>query len=269
SQIVAASESGTTATITVTHALPPNGLFTGSPDIPHKLVVGQPVRIAGVNGGANTSGYNGEFIITSVPRATTFTYTAPAGLANIPDRGNNAPVGTAIPLRNNITNASEAGSTVTLTLDAAASGNSGTHYNFAVGNLINVQGVPVAGYNGTAIVTGVSGSTLTFTSTSTGLTTSSTTKGNVTKLSDSILQLTHTASPNKIKINTSTTLTASFLTDSAGNAVSTANLFQLIGAPITFNNAVDGSISNAQTTIQASGTATATFNAGSVAGGGK
>jgi CSLREA domain-containing protein len=86
---------------------------------------------------------------------------------------------------------------------------------------------------------------------------------------DPFIVLTHTASPGTIKINQSTTLTASFLNDNHGTAVGLANLTELIGLPITFNNAVDGTISGAQTSIQASATATATFNAGNVAGGGK
>ena len=76
------------------------------------------------------------------------------------------------------------------------------------------------------------------------------------------LQLNHTASPSTIAVGSSATLTASFLTNSAGTAIPVANLGVLIGLPITFGGAVKGTISGAQTTIQASGTATATFNAG-------
>ena len=86
---------------------------------------------------------------------------------------------------------------------------------------------------------------------------------------DPFINLTHTASPGTIKINQSTTLTASFLNDNHGSPVGLANLTELIGLPITFNNPVDGTITGAQATIQASATATATFNAGNVAGGGK
>jgi hypothetical protein len=73
------------------------------------------------------------------------------------------------------------------------------------------------------------------------------------------LQLTHTANPNTIFIPNTTTLTASFLTNSAGTAIPVANLSTLIGLPITFNNPVRGTLSGAQATIQSSGTATATF----------
>ena len=75
------------------------------------------------------------------------------------------------------------------------------------------------------------------------------------------LQLRHAANPNSIFIPNSTTLTATFLTNSAGTAVAAANLTALAGVPVTFNNAVRGTLSGAQTTIQASGTATATFTA--------
>ena len=81
--------------------------------------------------------------------------------------------------------------------------------------------------------------------------------------------LTHTVSPNPITVGQSTTVTASFLRDSAGNALTLANISRLLGLPITFVP-TRGTISNAQTTIQPNGTATATFTsnaagAGSVA----
>ena len=81
------------------------------------------------------------------------------------------------------------------------------------------------------------------------------------------LQLTHTANPSTIFVPNSTTLTASFLTNSAGTAIPLANLSLLIGLPITFNNAVRGTLSGAQTTIQASGAATATFTANAAGAG--
>src|SRR5260370_18956406 len=69
-----ATESGTTVTITTTAA--------------HGVVVGQTVVI----GGVGVAGYNGTFVITSVPSPTTFTYTAAAGLA--PSGGGTAGTGT-------------------------------------------------------------------------------------------------------------------------------------------------------------------------------
>lgn len=79
--------------------------------------------------------------------------------------------------------------------------------------------------------------------------------------------LRHTASPSTIVVGQSTTLTASFLTDSAGNALSLSNITVLLGLPITFNNPVKGTISGAQTTIQSNGTATAIFTGTSTGSG--
>jgi hypothetical protein len=75
------------------------------------------------------------------------------------------------------------------------------------------------------------------------------------------LKYTHTASPATITsgMGGTTTLTASFLKDSGGNTMTTANLSAMVGTTITFGNAVKGSLSGAQTSIQSSGTATATF----------
>ena len=81
------------------------------------------------------------------------------------------------------------------------------------------------------------------------------------------LRYTHTASPSSIVVGQSTTLTASFLTNSDGTAIAASNLDVLIGLPIVFNTPVRGTISGAQPTIQASGTATATFTATSAGAG--
>ncbi len=81
------------------------------------------------------------------------------------------------------------------------------------------------------------------------------------------LRYTHTASPSSIVVGQSTTLTASFLTNSDNVAVAVGNLDVLIGLPIAFNTPVRGTISGAQPTIQASGTATATFTATSAGAG--
>ncbi len=77
------------------------------------------------------------------------------------------------------------------------------------------------------------------------------------------LQLTHTPASTSICSSTATGLTASFVLNSAGTNV-LANIDRLIGLPITFGNATpaSSSISAAQASIQANGTATATFNAG-------
>ena len=81
--------------------------------------------------------------------------------------------------------------------------------------------------------------------------------------------LTNTLSQNPILINQSTTLTASFLQNSAGNPLSAANLGTLIGLPIAFDAPILGTLSGAQTTIQPNGTATATFTAGGTPGTGQ
>ena len=80
------------------------------------------------------------------------------------------------------------------------------------------------------------------------------------------LQLLANANPSLFPKNTSTLITATFLTNSAGATIAASNLGALVGLPVTFGNAVKGTISGAQPVIQPSGTATATFTAGSVAG---
>jgi hypothetical protein len=93
--------------------------------------------------------------------------------------------------------------------------------------------------------------------------------------------LSHTPSPATILPGASTTLTASLLKDSQGNPIPPANLSPVFTVPslpspvpsglpvpvaILFGNAVNGALSNAQTSIQSNGTATATFTAGSGGG---
>jgi hypothetical protein len=81
------------------------------------------------------------------------------------------------------------------------------------------------------------------------------------------LQLKTTASPNPIcnAGSNSTTVTASFLSNSAGEAVTAANISRLIGLPVTWTSTL-GSLSAQQTTIQAAGTATATFTSNGTSG---
>ena len=76
-----------------------------------------------------------------------------------------------------------------------------------------------------------------------------------------MLQLLLTANPNPIFVPNSTTVTASFLTNSAGTFIPVSNLPLLVGLPLTFNNPIRGTISSPQTAIQPSGTATVTFTA--------
>ncbi|MEI9863753.1 MAG: choice-of-anchor Q domain-containing protein [Limisphaerales bacterium] len=80
------------------------------------------------------------------------------------------------------------------------------------------------------------------------------------------LKLNHFANLNSIAINGSTTLLATFTTNSTGSAIAPANLSLLLGMPVSFDNAALGIISGAQTTIQNSGMATATFTAGGAGG---
>jgi uncharacterized repeat protein (TIGR01451 family) len=83
-------------------------------------------------------------------------------------------------------------------------------------------------------------------------------------------ELTNTASPSVIKINTSTTLTGDLSKDNNGSAATLAgNLDVLVGLPITFNNAILGTIPQAQPeTLNSAAQATATFNAGGASGNG-
>jgi uncharacterized repeat protein (TIGR01451 family) len=84
---------------------------------------------------------------------------------------------------------------------------------------------------------------------------------------DPFIELTHTASPSTIRINQSTTLTGSLAQDNHGTAIAAANLTEVIGLPITFDNPVLGTIPEAQPeTLNANAQATATFNAGNTGG---
>jgi CSLREA domain-containing protein len=87
---------------------------------------------------------------------------------------------------------------------------------------------------------------------------------------DPFIALTHTASPNKIRINQSSTLTGDLSKDNHGNGAALAgNLDRIVGLPITFNNAGLGTIPQAQPeTLDANAQATATYNAGGVGGNG-
>lgn len=71
--------------------------------------------------------------------------------------------------------------------------------------------------------------------------------------------ITNSASPGTIGRGQSTTLTASVLRNSNNQILTAGQVSVLIGLPLTWNGALFGSLSAAQTTIQASGQATATF----------
>lgn len=83
------------------------------------------------------------------------------------------------------------------------------------------------------------------------------------------LRMTNTAARTTLVQGQSTTITASFLTNSAGTPVAASNLDAIIGLPITFNNPTLGTLSGPQATIQANGTATVTFTANASGVGGK
>ena len=81
------------------------------------------------------------------------------------------------------------------------------------------------------------------------------------------------ATVNPATINTtgspapnSTTITASFLKDSANNTLTAAQVTALTGTPVTWSNAQLGTLSFPQNSIQAVGTATTVFTAGTAAG---
>ncbi|MEO7253722.1 MAG: Ig-like domain repeat protein, partial [Casimicrobium sp.] len=73
------------------------------------------------------------------------------------------------------------------------------------------------------------------------------------------LQLKTTASSSALETNQTTPLTTSFLSNSANAAISAVNLTALIGQPVTWSG-IGGTVTGQQTTIQAAGTATATYN---------
>lgn len=82
------------------------------------------------------------------------------------------------------------------------------------------------------------------------------------------LQLKVSASPSSLCTSTTSTVTASFLTNSLGEAISSANLTALVGLSVSFVNPVQGALSGAQSTIQSAGTATVTYTASGTAGAG-
>src|SRR6185312_6831684 len=85
---------------------------------------------------------------------------------------------------------------------------------------------------------------------------------------DPFIVLTHQASPAKIRINQSTTLTGDMSKDNHGSgATLLGNLNEIVGLPISFLPDLLGSIPQAQPeTLNASAQATATFNAGGTSG---
>ncbi|GAP12605.1 protein containg conserved repeat domain/CSLREA domain [Longilinea arvoryzae] len=78
--------------------------------------------------------------------------------------------------------------------------------------------------------------------------------------------LSHTANPNALSVGGIATLTASFLQNSAGQPLTVNDISVLLGLPVNWANAVNGSLSNQQTSIQPNGQATATFTGGAANG---
>ena len=145
-----ATVGATTSTIgaTITNIAPyPNGatesgnIVTITTTTPNDLVAGQMVVIGGifVFGVPNPFGYDGTFMVTSVPTPTTFTYTDAAN-PGLPTAGG----GTVTPV---VFGASESGTTVTITTTAA--------HDLVLGQSVVIAGVPVAAYNGTFTITAV------------------------------------------------------------------------------------------------------------------
>ncbi len=100
-------------------------------------------------------GYNGSFVVTGVPSATEFEYTAPAGLA---------PSGTGVPVAIAAApaGATESGNTATITTTAA--------HTLVAGESVTISGVAEAGYNGTFTVLAVpTATTFTYTNPTAGL----------------------------------------------------------------------------------------------------
>jgi uncharacterized repeat protein (TIGR01451 family) len=85
---------------------------------------------------------------------------------------------------------------------------------------------------------------------------------------DPWIKLTNTASPAKIRINQSSTLTADMSKDNHGNGAALAgNLDEIVGLSVTFDNPVLGTIPNAQPeALNSNAQATATYNAGGTGG---
>lgn len=163
-------------------------------------------------------------------------------------------------LNNQVTNALTLGGGGAIGSADGAGHNVTVTYSRFVGNTSNVASLG-------NVVHGGSGSTMTANDNWWAINTGPATNDAVGATVSNYLRMTNTANPATIDVNQSTELTASFLTDSAGNAIGVSNLSVMIGLPLTFNNPVRGSLSAAQTSVQSDGTATAMFLA-SAAGAG-
>jgi uncharacterized repeat protein (TIGR01451 family)/fimbrial isopeptide formation D2 family protein len=163
---------------------------------------------------------------------------------------------------------------VTITGNHAPNGNGG---GISVGNLSAGFGTLNMSFSRLAGNTALLGSnlnningTVTATNNWWGTNAAATTVNNTTTTAtiDPFIVLTHAGSPQKIRINQSSTLTGDMSKDNHGNGAALAgNLNQIVGLPITFDAPVLGTIPQAQPeTLNASAQATATFNAGGTSG---
>jgi len=73
------------------------------------------------------------------------------------------------------------------------------------------------------------------------------------------LVLSSIASPNPINVGQATTLTASVLTNSAGQTLTAAQVGALLGLPLTWSTGMHGGLQSFQTVLQPNGQATAVF----------
>ncbi|HEY9156532.1 hypothetical protein [Candidatus Binatus sp.] len=146
SPIASTSEAGTIVTVTMPSANPAG------------LTIGAGVIIAGVtcSNCTGATGYNGDFIVTAIPTSNTFTYTEAATSLN-GGTGGTAQAG-------NIVNASESGTTVTVTTTANPPG-------LIVGDNVAISGVTPAAFDGPSFpVTAIpDGTHFAYTSTLSGL----------------------------------------------------------------------------------------------------
>ena len=123
-----------------------------------------------------------------------------------------------------------------------------------------------AGNNLSNGTTGTGGGTVTATDNWWGTNTPATTINNQagTTTFDPFIVLSNTPSPNPITLGQTTTLTASFLQDNHGAALTTAQISLLLGLPLTFGNPIDGTLSNSEAAIQPVNISTATESGSTV-----
>jgi large repetitive protein len=139
SSISAATESGTTVTITTVAN--------------HNLVVGQQVTVAGIG----TSGYNGTFTVTGIPTSKKFTYTASSGLGSAGSLTGATAVGTTATITTSTASGFVAGQAVDVS-GITPSGYNGTYsLNTASGTTLTFPvaagGFGAATSSSTALVT--------------------------------------------------------------------------------------------------------------------